>query len=186
MTESRGSPLDPINEGRDLYNNKIKDKTMEKNLTIAPHQWIFIDGDCKLKASDIDLSHFKTRDRYRDGERVGYDRLWISIKAEARDWIRKSGLEGDCFVFGLGNKNITFIAQGDKIFYNKASGAQALEYIKAWSRWMMDKYGDIEIEAVDYLPTMERPSRAGGRKIQTLDDLMEATLCKADDRDYGI
>lgn len=145
-----------------------------------------VDGDCKLPASRIveDFSnYFKTRDRFRDGERVGFDRLFISIKAEARDWIRDLGLTGDCFVFGLGNKNINFVAQDKKIFYNRDSGARALEYVKAWSRLIGD---DVEIYETDILPTAPSTGRASGRKIASLDDLMSSALSKSDDRDYGI
>lgn len=139
----------------------------------------------KLKASDIDLSHFKTRPRYRDGKYIGYDRLFIGMSADARDWISKTGLDGDVIVFGLGNRNITFIAQGDKVFYNTKSGAQAIEYIKAWSRMAERKYGAVELTAVDYFPTAERVIRSGGKRIQSFEDLMESAMNNTD-IDYGI
>jgi hypothetical protein len=167
---------------------KKKDKKMNKNFFESDLDYMQ-DGDCKLPAGRIveDFSnYFKTRDRFRDGERVGFDRLFISIKAEARDWIRDLGLTGDCVVFGLGDKNITFVSQDNKVFYNSESGARALEYVKAWIRLLDKNYGAVEIFTTDILPTGARTTRGGGKKIKTLDDLMESALRKTDDRDYGI
>ena len=139
----------------------------------------------KLKASDIDLSHFKTRPRYRDGKYIGYDRLFIGMNTSARDWLARTGLEGDVIVFGLGNKNITFVAKDDRVFYNEKSGAQAIEYIKAWSRMVERKYGGVELTAVDYFPTAERVVRNGGKRIQSFEDLMVSAM-NTTDMDFGI
>jgi hypothetical protein len=147
------------------------------------------DGVCDLVASKIKAdfaTYFKTRDRYRDGARVGYDRLFVTLKADSRDWIKNLGLTGDCLVFGLGNKNIDFISQDNKVFYSTSAGTRSLEYVKAWSQLLESKYGSVEIFTTDLLPRGPKTTRSGGKKIKSLDDLMTAALSKAESTDYGI
>lgn len=141
-----------------------------------------------LTRDQINLTHFASRKRYIKDEsgqvvETKYDRLLIGLRVAGRDWLESHYDNQDDIVttFMLGDKNIVFTyRKGDSVMYvNRKAGSQAMEYAHYWA----DK-NDCEMVFVDDLPTAIHTRTGGGKKVESMDDLIEKSL--ATDVDCGL
>ena len=138
-----------------------------------------------LTRDQMNLTHFSSRKRYikdESGEVVEtkYDRLLIGLRVAGRDWLESHYDNQDDIVttFMLGDKNIVFTyRKGDSVMYvNRKAGAQAMEYAHYWA----DK-NYCEMVFVDDLPTAIHTRTGGGKKVESMDDLIEKSLATSVD-----
>ena len=129
-----------------------------------------------LTRDQMNLTHFSSRKRYikdESGEVVEtkYDRLLIGLRVAGRDWLESHYDDPEAIVttFMLGDKNIVFTyRKGDSVMYvNRKAGAQAMEYAHYWA----DK-NYCEMVFVDDLPTAIHTRTGGGKKVESMDDLI--------------
>lgn len=141
-----------------------------------------------LTRNQMNLTHFSSRKRYIKDEsgqvvETRYDRLLIGLRVAGRDWLASHYDNQDDIVttFMLGDKNIVFTyRKGDSVMYvNRKAGAQAMEYAHYWA----DK-NYCEMVFVDDLPTAVHTRTGGGRKVESMEDLIEKSL--ATDVDCGL
>lgn len=141
-----------------------------------------------LTRDQMNLTHFSSRKRYIKDEsgqvvETRYDRLLIGLRVAGRDWLASHYDNQDDIVttFMLGDKNIVFTyRKGDSVMYvNRKAGAQAMEYAHYWA-----DNNDCEMVFVDDLPTAIHTRTGGGRKVESMDDLIEKSL--ATDVDCGL
>lgn len=141
-----------------------------------------------LTRDQMNLTHFSSRKRYIKDEsgqvvETRYDRLLIGLRVAGRDWLASHYDNQDDIVttFMLGDKNIVFTyRKGDSVMYvNRKAGAQAMEYAHYWA----DK-NYCEMVFVDDLPTAVHTRTGGGRKVESMEDLIEKSL--ATDVDCGL
>ena len=141
-----------------------------------------------LTRNEMNLTHFASRKRYIKDEtgqvvKTRYDRLLIGLRVAGRDWLESHYDDADAIVntFMLGDKNIVFTyKKGDRVMYvNRKAGAQAMEYAHYWA-----EQNDCEMVFVDDLPTAVHTRTGGGKKVETMDDLIEKSL--ATDVDCGL
>lgn len=138
-----------------------------------------------LTRDQMNLTHFSSRKRYikdESGEVVEtkYDRLLIGLRVAGRDWLESHYDDPEAIVttFMLGDKNIVFTyRKGDSVMYvNRKAGAQAMEYAHYWA----DK-NYCEMVFVDDLPTAIHTRTGGGKKVESMDDLIEKSLATSVD-----
>lgn len=141
-----------------------------------------------LLRQNMTLEHFGSRKRYikdESGRTVGtkYDRLLVGLRVAGRNWLESHYNNQDDIItiFMLGDKNVVFTyRKGDSVMYvNRKAGAQALEYAHYWA----DNNG-CEMVFVDDLPTAIHTRTGGGKKVESMDDLIEKSL--ATDVDCGL
>lgn len=138
-----------------------------------------------LTRDQMNLTHFSSRKRYikdESGEVVEtkYDRLLIGLRVAGRDWLESHYDDPEAIVttFMLGDKNIVFTyRKGDSVMYvNRKAGSQAMEYAHYWA----DNNG-CEMVFVDDLPTAIHTRTGGGKKVESMDDLIEKSLATSVD-----
>ncbi len=138
-----------------------------------------------LTRDQMNLTHFSSRKRYIKDEsgqvvETRYDRLLIGLRVAGRDWLASHYDNQDDIVttFMLGDKNIVFTyRKGDSVMYvNRKAGAQAMEYAHYWA----DK-NYCEMVFVDDLPTAIHTRTGGGKKVESMDDLIEKSLATSVD-----
>ena len=141
-----------------------------------------------LTRNEMNLTHFASRKRYIKDEtgqvvETRYDRLLVGLRVAGRDWLESHYDDADAIVttFMLGDKNIVFTyKKGDRVMYvNRKAGTQAMEYAHYWA-----EQNDCEMVFVDDLPTAVHTRTGGGKKVETMDDLIEKSL--ATDVDCGL
>lgn len=133
-----------------------------------------------LTRDQMNLTHFSSRKRYIKDEsgqvvETKYDRLLIGLRVAGRDWLASHYDNQDDIVttFMLGDKNIVFTyRKGDSVMYvNRKAGTQAMEYAHYWA----DK-NYCEMVFVDDLPTAIHTRTGGGKKVDSMEDLIEKSL----------
>lgn len=138
-----------------------------------------------LTRDQMNLTHFSSRKRYIKDEsgqvvETKYDRLLIGLRVAGRDWLASHYDNQDDIVttFMLGDKNIVFTyRKGDSVMYvNRKAGAQAMEYAHYWA-----DHNYCEMVFVDDLPTAIHTRTGGGKKVESMDDLIEKSLATSVD-----
>lgn len=141
-----------------------------------------------LTRQNMNLSHFSARKRYIKNDagevvETRYDRLLVGLRVAGRPWLESHYDDPDAIVttFMLGDKNIVFTYKKlDRVMYvNRKAGAQAMEYAHYWA-----DSNDCEMVFVDDLPTAVHTRTGGGRKVESMDDLIEKAL--GSDIDCGL
>ena len=151
----------------------------------------------QLNADTMDWSHFSSRPRYDkitedDGTvrsvKVGYDRFCIGVLVGAKQketeeykypFLRgKYGDDDIVTIFNLGHKNLVFAHKdGDSVIkVNKNIRSQAVEYVKFYARAVRKKVGEVTLEFVDDFPTSEIVRSGGGRKVDSLEALINKAI----------